>query len=699
MNVRDSILLRVRLIYLVFFIASVAVLGRILVLQTVQGPKYRKMVEKKQVKRDKVLASRGNIIARDGQSLLATSLPLFRLVLDPIVIPDTTLKKSLDSLADSLSIFYRQEPPSYYKRLIKEAREGKKKDRYVVINPKFFKYLDRQRMLAWPIFKLGKGKSGVIFEKKETRYNPFQSLAKRTVGSLNENNIGTGLEYSFNDILSGRPGVSVFRKIAGGYWKPVIEESKPIEGQDIVTTLDINIQDVAEASLEKHLQMHQADHGSVVLMDVKSGEILALTNLTRTSDGEYVEKLNYAITNVTAPGSTFKLMSYMALFEENAVDLDDTVYAHYGKYYFKDAKMTDSKPEGYGYLTVLDAFAKSSNIATAKLVTKKFGKTPEKFIEYIDKFGLSAKWDFQIKGSLPAKLKKPSDKLWSGISLPWISMGYEVEFSPLQVLTFYNAVANNGTMIKPIIVKQIQSANKVTQTFSTEVIKDQICSEETLEKVRKLLEEVVEHGTATNIKNQYYKIAGKTGTSEKQKKNPNEPDSYYTSFVGYFPAENPKYSCIVTIDNPKGYQQFGSDVAAPVFKEVADKIYAGDIEMHRPLADADETDEDAMPKIGSGKYADIAFLCNQLGISNHITSPSGTWVRTEGSNKSIKMRAVTQGGSQVPDTRGMHLRDALFVLENAGLKPIVIGKGKVVTQSITPGSRAIKGAAIKLQLG
>lgn len=695
-NIKNAIQLRTRIAFLCAVLGAMALIVRINYIQWVQGPALRMEAQQNQIKQMKVPASRGNIYAIDGQSLLATSLPYYRVAMDPTVVEKAIFDKKIDSLAMLLSRHFKDGSAEDYRMRIRDARrEG---DRYLFLNRDYINFQDKKKMSQWPIFRLGKTKGGVIFEKIYRRYYPFDKLAKRTIGYLNEDNGGAGLEFSYNSKLAGRTGYSVFQKIAGGNWKPIYDEILPVEGYDIITTLDVNLQDVAEASLEKHLRMHQADHGCVVLMDVHTGEIRALANLTLQKDGSYAESYNHAIKDKTEPGSTFKLASYMALLEEGKIQIDDSVNCENGKHRFYDKMMVDSK-EGLGVISVRDAFAKSSNVAVSKLVFKHFGKEPQKYLDYLDRFGLSANLKFQMKGAEQPFIKRLKTKDWSGTTLPWMSVGYEVQMTPIQTLSFYNAVANDGKLITPILVKKIVRADQVLAEYETEVLQEKICADKTLDDVRKMLEAVVDHGTASNIKNPDYRIAGKTGTAQKII-NRIYSKQYYTSFVGYFPADKPKYSCIVIIDNPKGYQQYGADVAAPVFKELGDKVYAQDIEMHKQLEDNDGQPAKDFPVIRAGYEPDLTSLCNAFGISNSTkVANDNKWVKARLEGKSVRWYPLSTQAASVPDVRGMRLKDALYLLENRGVKVGYTGKGRVVSQSLPPGAIIDKaGSYIQLEL-
>lgn len=692
-------MLRARLAFLVVLLLAGTIVFRILQIQFQEGEKWKKISEKSAVEYKVIKATRGNIYSDNG-SLLATSLPFYKVAFDPTVADNALFLEHIDSLSLMLSNYFRGGTPlEYKKRILKSRNQGRQ---YLPLSRRLINYQDKKMMCDWPLFRDGRLKGGVIFEKVDRRFKPFDYLGERTIGYINENNKGAGLEYSFNKLLAGQNGEALFRKMSGGSWKPVFDgnEIKVQHGLDIKTSIDINIQDVAEASLMYHLEQHQADKGCVVLMEVQSGEIKAMANLQRLKNGRYAETYNYAVGNqgLTEPGSTIKLASLMALFEEGVISINDSVETGDGIYHFFDnAKpMTDAKEGGYGKLSVKDAFEKSSNIGISRLVQDHFVSDPQRFVDYLHQFGLSKPLGFQIIGEGVPRIKSPDDPSWSGVSLPWMSIGYELELSPIHTLAFYNAVANNGKLIQPIIVKQALRADRVYENYSSKVLNEKICSDETLRKLRKLLEGVVESGTAKNIKNSDYKIAGKTGTAQKLKDG-KYTKQYYTSFAGYFPADDPKYSCIVVIDNPKGFRRYANDVAAPVFKEIADKIYSLDIQMHDGLEDENNLKPGYFPVIQAGFQSDLQYLCNKLGISNHGAS-NEEWVQASPVQNSIKWkeREIVEG--LVPNVYGMTLKDAIYLLENKGMNVRFEGKGRVKSQSIKPGKRLIKGSTIKLDL-
>ncbi len=682
---------------LVFLIAG-AIIFRITKIQYIEGDKWISLGKTFGMKMMNVKATRGNIYADEG-SLLATSLPFYRLALDPSLPSNGLYKNSIDSLCYLLSKYYKDLSPTQYKREIDDAR--KKGRKYLIINHQEIGYQEKKQMQQWPLLREGRLKGGLIFEKVEKRFLPFSHLGIRTIGTVNAEDKGTvGLEYSFNRQLAGINGKGLYQKMAGGGWKLIYNgsEKRPVNGYDILTTINVDLQQVTESALLNKLRKHDADYGVAIVMEVQTGEIKAISNLSRNNKGNYYERYNYAVGSQGSrePGSTFKLASMIALLEEVDINLSDSVDTGDGKLEFFDKTMRDHKPGGFGKLTVQEVFEKSSNIGIAKLISHYFGNNPEKFINHLKKMNLHQPLDFQMVGEGKPYIKNPSDSTWSGVSLPWMSHGYELKMTPLQMLTLYNAVANEGKMVKPMLVKGVMKVNRIVEEFATEVINDRIASKETLRKVKQMMEGVVERGTAKNINHSHYKIAGKTGTA-KEVKNGRYVREYYTSFVGYFPAEKPKYSCIVVIDNPKGYQIYGSDVSAPVFKEIADKIYSLELDMHEVESHEHQSIFGIFPYIKTGKQDELTMICNQLGISNH-SKEKAEWVTTTVMSDAVYWQGNDMEYGKVPDVRGMTLRDAIYVLENLGLEVKVKGKGRVSTQSITPGRKINNGLTIKLQL-
>ena len=698
MNVKRSILLRVRVAFLLALLFSLAIAIRIGRIQFVEGEKWTAMAEDIGLQYRKVKATRGSIYSYNG-SLLATSLPFYRVAFDPSVSTEDTFTKGLDSLSMLLAGYFKDRSAKQYSKKILRARQANK--RYLVLNRKRVNYQDKKIMQTWPIFREGRMRGGAIFEKVDLRFKPFSHLGTRTIGFVNENHQGAGLEYSFDHVLAGTDGKALFQKMAGGGWKPVYDrsEAKAVEGMDIETTIDINLQDVAETALLRALEQHDANYGCVVVMEVATGYIKAISNLSKNKKGKYWELYNYAVgeQGLTEPGSTFKLASMIALLEDSDVQLTDSIDTGKGSYLFYDKRMRDHKKGGYGMLSVAETFSKSSNIGVSRLINDHFGLKPDRFIDYLDQMGLTEPLRFQMKGTGAPYIKNPSDQSWSGVTLPWMSIGYELKLTPLHTLTLYNAIANQGTMVKPMIVKRISKAGITREEYHPEVIRQSVCNQATLTKVKQLLEMVIQEGTASNIKDTDYRIAGKTGTAQRVKPGGGYEKAYYTSFAGYFPADAPKYSCIVVIDNPKGYNQYGSDVAAPVFKEIADNIYSRDSDMHQVFNPSHIAEVGVFPVIRSGNLQDLQLICNTLGVSNHAGTTQD-WVLAKRNYNSVKWMENEIQPDVVPNVLGMTLRDALPLLENQGLKVAYKGKGRITRQSLEQGAKITSGSKIILEL-
>jgi cell division protein FtsI (penicillin-binding protein 3) len=695
-NIKKSILLRVRIAFLAVMLFAIAVISKIGHIQFVQGEKWAEMGERISFDYKRVKATRGNIYSDNG-SLLATSLPFYKMAFDATLPKDEIFKKGVDSLAWHLATFFKDKSQKDYKRMLIDAREAGKQ--YIVLNRTRIDYQDKKTMMEWPILREGRLRGGAIFEKVDVRYRPFSNLSQRTVGYVNENDKGVGLEYSFNDQLGGQDGYAYYQKLAGGMWKPIFDANnvKAVNGVDIQTTLDINLQDVAETALHKAMQQHDADDGLVVVMEVKTGEVKAISNLSSDGKGNFFERYNFAAGMNFEPGSTFKLVTMIALLEDTNVELTDSIDTGNGEFMFYNKTVRDHEEGGLGTVTVQEAFEHSSNVAMAKLADKHFGVKPQRFVDYLDKLRLSKPLGIQIVGEPTPKIKRPGEKGWSGISLPWMAYGYGFEFTPLHTLALYNAVANDGMMIKPVFVKAIKRADEEEETFNTEVLNSKICSGKTLDKLKLLLEGVVEKGTAKNIKGTHYRIAGKTGTAQILEKG-RYTHKYITSFAGYFPAHAPRYSAIVLIKNPRGWYQYGSSVAAPVFKEIADNIYARDINLHLPMEQRKFAKNEFLPVIRAGHQEELTMLCNELGISTH-TLTEEEWVRSSRSGTGVNWKRNISGKDIVPDVMGMTFRDAIYLLEKSGLKVFYEGRGRVVQQSLDPGGRVFKGNRIFIRLG
>ncbi len=700
MAFKETILLRTRVAFLAVLLFAAAILIKLVYIQLLQGSRWKKAAEANSLEYRPIKATRGNIYADDG-SLLATSLPFYRVALDPCIIDETTYQEKIGELSQLLANFYKDKSAEAYQKLIHDARKTKR--RYLLINKVQVDYSTKKAMSQWPIFCQGRLRGGVIFEKVEKRFKPFQNLAFRTLGFVNEDECGAGLEYSFHQALKGVNGSALYQKTVGGNWKMIYNGSvkRPVHGYDIETTIDINLQDVAHSSLHQALHASQAEHGCAVVMEVKTGAIKAMVNLSQKTDGQYEELYNYAFGNqgTAEPGSTFKLASMLALLEETNMALTDMIDTGDGRFQFHGCTLKDVKAGGYGEITLQEVFEKSSNVI-ARLIQDTFGDNPQKFIDYLYRLGLSKPLGFQMAGEGMPFIQTPQSQGWSKITLPWMSIGYALKITPLQTLTLYNAIANNGKMVQPIIVKKIKQANRTIETFQGAVLNKQVCSKATLQKLTTMLEGVVERGNASRFKHGFYKIAGKSGTANKPVDGKYTNDTYVT-FVGYFPAQAPQYSCIVFMDKPKNYAwHYGAAVAA-VVKDIADKIAAQDLASQDFLGTPNSVVHLGAPLIRTGKREDLCYLCAMLNVRYHNKDVTAEWVRSFTEAEQIVWKPNDQfDARQVPYVYGMTLKDALYLLENHGLKVILQGKkaGRVQTQSLLPGTKVVQGQSILIQL-
>ncbi|MDD3891477.1 MAG: penicillin-binding transpeptidase domain-containing protein, partial [Bacteroidales bacterium] len=509
-------------------------------------------------------------------------------------------------------------------------------------------------------------------------------------------------EGAYDNILRGKSGVSTMQRTVGNLWVDVNNSTQiePEDGMDIITTLDVTLQDVAEKALRKQLGRHEAEHGTAVLMEVSTGDIKAIANLRRNSDGTYTEAFNYAIGEGTEPGSTFKLASLIALLEDGYVTFDDTIDTGKGFAQYYDKTITDSKEGGYGRLSIKEVFEYSSNVGITDLITKYYTGKEKTFIDRLYAMNLNQPLGIPIKGEATPYIKYPGDKLWSGITLPMMSIGYEITLTPLQILTFYNAIANDGRMVRPKFVHSIRQHGSIEKVFRTEVINPSICSKRTLAKVREALEGVVENGTARNLRNASFRVAGKTGTAQIARGSTgyrNEKGvSHQASFVGYFPADKPKFSCIVVVNSPSRSIYYGNLVAGPIFKEIADKVYATNPDWF-PMVNS-KADLLELPESKSGFKPELERVFSDLGIPYADTAPTKIWTNTKRSENEVELENRNLIANLVPNVIGMGLKDAIYLLENNGLKVLVKGRGTVRSQSITPGARARKGDRITLEM-
>lgn len=694
-NERD-IALRLRIVYLTAVLFGIAIIVRAFMIGVVQREQWLAKKEKEVLRYHTVEASRGNIYADDG-SLLATSLPIYTVRLDfQVERLRKIFPEKIDSLAEGLHKIFPETTASEFKQELRKGYRAKSRSALVA---KDLNYKQLSEMRKLPILR-GRAKYGMILESQERRVMPFRSLAYKTLGNIYDQGKLTGLEAYYNNYLKGSNGKRLKQKMSGGDWKEVNSENEiePKEGSDIVSTIDVQLQDVAESALRKQLLINKAEQGCVVLMEVKTGQIKAISNLTRSKGDStrYTEESNLSVAAKWDPGSTFKLASVLALIEDGLVDTNEIFDTQGGVIRYCNHPIYDSKEGGYGRITLADAFIQSSNVGIIKAVMKGYQGQQKKFIERLKAFHLGIPSGIDLKEELRPTIYYPGHEKWSCLSMPSLAMGYEVLLPPIQMLAFYNAVANDGVMMKPQLVSEIRHNGKTVKRFDPVVLDSSICSKAAIRKVKPLMKGVVERGTAKNLRNPYYQIAGKTGTVKKKFKVKGvEKKSYRASFAGFFPYDNPKYSCIVVIENPSQAGFYGNIVAGPVFKEVADKVYARSREMHQGYVKVLAANE-IKPEINPGFTEDLRVIASNTGMK--VSMPETRWTRIRQAGETLVAKPESFNNNLMPDVTGMGLRDAIFLLENMGISVKPTGKGKVKKQSIPAGTRVGRNSHVIIEL-
>ena len=649
------------------FVFALMVVYNLTKIQFVNGDSYRALAEKRTLKDVVIPANRGNVYSLNG-NLLATSVPKYDIRIDLVTSTTQNFEMFLGGLCDSLSNFNKSSKSELQQQL-RKARENK--NRYFLLASNL-DYSDYLRFRSFPLLKLGSFKGGLIVEQKTKRDYPLGGIAQRSIGYERMDTQGyitrVGIDGAFGEkYLRGVNGKRLKQSIGKGQWKPIddFNQTEPKDGYDVYTTIDVNIQDIAHHALLEQLEIYKADHGSVVVMETKTGEIRAISNLGRNLEGNYYERLNYAIGESHEPGSTFKLMALAVALEDQKIDTTSIVDTKDGILSFYGNKVRDSKKGGYGKISVAEAFEVSSNTGIVSAVYEAYKKNPSLFIDGLYRMNLRDSLGLALVGEGKSIIPDPriKNKRWSGIALQWMAYGYGVSFTPLQTLTFYNAIANDGKMVKPRFLKEVKAIDQSIEVFETEVINAQICKPATVKKLQALLKNVVEkpHGTAHGLYSENFSIAGKTGTCQKNYSSKDQLN-YISTFSGYFPADSPKYSCIVVIHEPdKNVGYYGADVSGPVFKKIAQKIY---------------TDTPTMD-----------FIDNINQTSEAVENQFQTYYK------------LAQAATNImPDLKGMPAMDAIAILENMGLIVTTIGDGIVEKQSLVSGQKVKPNTNIVLEL-
>lgn len=699
------------LVVLLLGLIAVGILLRTFDTAFVEKEKWEKVAESQKRPNRLILPGRGNIYSSDGK-LMATSVPRYYTYIDFRAdgFSVDTFRNSKVNGVDSLSVYlsrkFKNRTPAGYKAHLLRGLNSKSRQ-YTVYEGRA-SYIDLKEMKKFPFLRLSRYKSGFYIKEMVQRQKPFGTLASRTIGDIyGEIEAGgvtkgkNGLELQYDSLLRGEPGVSSVRRVGGG-WTNVVE-IEPVDGMDIRTTIDINIQDITEKSLVDMLKKIDAESGTAVVMEVATGEVKAITNMGRIREGAYAETKNHAVADEIEPGSTFKVASMMVALEDGICQPSDTVDVGKGIYMYKGARMTDHNMNkgGYGRISAEQAIWYSSNIGVAKIILKGYEKNPTKYVEGLYKLGLTIPLNLEIPGAGRAKIRMPNDTTlyWSKTTLPWMSFGYETQIPPIYTLTFFNAIANGGKMVRPMFTKEIMHNGKTVQSFSTEVLKSSICSDNTLAIIKDMLLGVVEKGTGKAVHSDIIRIAGKTGTAQIASGGVYRTSGHQVAFCGYFPADEPKYSCIVVIRRPRIGYPSGGTMSGGVVKAIAEKVYASHMSF-----DVRDMERDSLavilPAAKNGNLEALENVLDKLDVNVNTDSLETKWVvaKREEGEEELHLRDLTIREGLVPNVIGMGARDAVFLLESAGLRVVLDGMGRVSSQSMGAGTRIAKGQTIRLTL-
>ena len=702
---RRNIVLRFGIVYTIICLSFVLVLYRIVKIQFVERSEWMALAAKS-VKTDIVVKpNRGNIYACDGR-LMASSIPTYYVYMDlrvPALHDDEgeLFKENIDSLSIYLSSFFRDKTPTDYRLILTKAYKSGVGE--FQLSEKRISYAQLKQLKTLPLFRLGRNKSGLITKEYFRRVRPFGSLAQRTIGDIfaDESKGGkNGIELSFNSNLIGTPGVSVRQKVANNYMETV--QVEPIDGMDVKTTIDIDLQDIAEKALVDGVKQFDAAVGYAILMEVHSGEVKAIVNMQKNKDGTYSENRNGAVSDMTEPGSTFKVASVMAALDEGKVKMSDTIDTYNGLFKYGNRTMTDHNANhgGFHRISLAQAIYGSSNIGVSRAIVKAYGKDPGAFVNKLYAMKLNEPLKLEIPGTAKPFIRHPNDKSheWSVTTLPWMSVGYETQVPPIYTLTFYNAIANDGKMIRPFFVKSVSKNGQLVKEFTTEVINPAICKPTTLSEIRSALLGVVEDkmGTGKPVFSKYVRIAGKSGTAQVWTSGGNT-GKHQVAFCGFFPYENPMYSCIVVMREPGIGHASGGHMSGLVFKNIAERVMALNSNRKPNHVGLDSIKaEDLCPNTKTGYYKAIQTVMSDLNLP--LATNSTDWVKTFAKQSQTAVQPITVSNRVVPDLCGMGAKDAVYILENMGFNVQVQGRGKVISQNMKPGTCIKKGSSVMINL-
>ncbi len=703
MDVKRDILWRVYLSYIIMVLVCILILGKAFYIQQVQGKYWRGLSDSLHQRIVDIPAARGTIYSEDGQ-MLSTNIPQFDISIDFRVTPlheksGLLFRSNIDSLSICLANLFKDQSAEKYKNDLTAAYEASVGNYELRKKITYRQYLS---LAKFPLFKLGRYKSGMIAEEKNIRLNPYENIGYRTIGLARDEN-KVGLEKSYDTVLNGRNGRQLVRAIAGGVTVPVEEglfEIEPETGKDIVSTIDVFIQEVTENALKKMMIQNDARTGVAMVMEVKTGKIKAIANLGKVGEGMYTEDLNYA-TRVTEPGSTFKLVTLLSALDDKKVTLNSKVNLEGGTWGYAGRVVRDAENHGKHEATVLEAFEESSNVGMAKLAVTYFNDNPQAYFKHISRLRIDSTSGIDLMGEGNPLLIKPNSKRWGPTTLPWMAFGYNIAIAPIQTLTMYNSIANNGVMMRPYLVNAIKEEGKILKTMSPKAYEGMVCSLSTVKDLHTALEGVCTNGTAKKLfVGSLYKVGGKTGTALVADGNRGYADNIFqSSFVGYFPADNPQYTiAVIIINHPHAANHFGASVAGPVFKEIADRLYSTYIQNKRGVTPSFSLKDSQVFNYSLSKIA-LQTIAKNLALPyQDSTEARNEWVQLKGKGKNLKAAQVILSDSTMPNISGMKLKDALWICEQKGLLVKFVGKGKVIRQSIAQGEYIAKGQQIQIDL-
>ena len=655
--------------------------------------------------------NRGNILSADGK-LLASSLPEYTLYMDFMVSDpdekrkakeqakkDSLFNLNLNDLCEGLHRIFPDRSAAAFKQHLQNGRT--RKSRYYRIYPRRVSYIQYKEVQKLPFFNLGKNRSGLQGVASNNRKRPFGSLAQRTIGDVYADTaLGAknGIELAFDTLLKGKKGVTHRQKVMNKYLN--ITDIEPVDGADIISTIDVDMQDICEKALVDKLYELNAMVGVAVLMEVKTGEVKAIVNMSKGNDGKYYEMRNNAISDMMEPGSTFKTASIMVALEDGKVEPDTEVDTGNGVKMMHGRPMKDHNWNrgGYGVIDVTKILEVSSNVGVSAIIDKYYYDNPQKFVDGLKRLGITEPLHLQIAGEGKPNIKGPKERYFAKTTLPWMSIGYETQVPPLNILTFYNAIANDGVMVRPKFVKAAVKDGQIVREYPTEIIREKIASESTLEKIRVILEKVVSEGLAKPAGSKQFAVAGKTGTAQISQGAAGYTAGgrkYLVSFCGYFPADAPKYSLIVSIQKP-GLPASGGQMAGSVFSKIAERVFAKNLSYE--MKNAVDSTSVFIPDVKSGDLAETSYVLNKLNVRTEGKTSKESWGHASEDSVGVKLEQQTLSASIMPNVVGMGAKDAVYLLEKAGLRVNIAGIGKVTRQSIPSGNKFSKGQTVALQL-